>query len=438
VVLALVALFASAASASAQDVRVHGSLLVRWQSNPATCEQQGLCSRWGTLAWNPTSDTAHADSFADAFSFLDFFESRVVARSYRADGETPATCIDNDVAPVDIRISAQGRGRVVFSMRDFDEFSFGRCAGPLGRDFALALPQSKQLSRTGVMRGGLVDLRARTPFSSGPFEGEVVSTLTVRQKPERAESGSDDGSTEETIPKPRPGRLVRYGSVGASYAIERLAGDAGYDLRGMDGECSPFDTCGMTGDLMVHADVHEGTVRISSTRSIPLGSTETAADGLAALRRGGTHVYTDSTIGPSPFLDVDDTETPFSIPFTATATPRGGETCNDSGKYLSPILGLRRTRAGLLAWLTHGGNSTPDALRTRCPGPGSDTVRSIGSALIPIAAVGRERIELTLRPEELAMAGLRGSGRGELQLTLRRTSLRATSRTTRIEREVEP
>jgi hypothetical protein len=41
------------------------------------------------------------------------------------------------------RDSSAGRGRVIATMRHIEEFSAGRCAGPLAADFAGALPRSQ-------------------------------------------------------------------------------------------------------------------------------------------------------------------------------------------------------------------------------------------------------------------------------------------------------
>jgi hypothetical protein len=426
---ALVALLVCAAPAAAAPVRVSGQLIVRWQSNPATCAGPGLCDRWGTLAWRPEADSGSIDVGSGDVGSLSFYGAPAVARSYRRDGGSIASCIDRNVAPRDVQIqSGASRNTLVYTMREIVEFSFGRCAGPLGVDFARALPQAPAIQAAALRRGALIDLRARTPFASGPFEGEVISTITIRPRRERDTSG---GSESQTVP-PRRERLVRYGQLTASYAVESLSGDAGYALSGAPAaECAPFDTCGLTGDVVLHADVHQGSVRLTSVRRLPLGARETVGSALRALRSGGTRFFGDAFLGPAE----TDPEAPFAIPLSATATPGGGARCADEGSFREPYLELRRRRAGIAMRLRHGGNDDPDPLRTRCPGPGSADVGSLASGVLPAASIGAERITMTLRPGSFTMPGLRGSGLGDVRLSLRLVSLRARARTERVQHD---
>lgn len=429
--LALVALLALTGSAQATDVLSRGSILVRWQSNPATCAEHGLCGRSGTLSWRPEQGPGGISLSSYDFGFFSIFSTAAIARSHRGEG----TCIDRAGTPADIAGRPEGRGGLVFSMRDASEFSFGRCAGPLAGDFADALPESQPVTRTALRRGALVDFRGRRPFAAGPFRGEVVSTLTLRTRPEPR---SDDGSSRTVTSRPGRGQLVRYGTVSARYAIESMSGDAGYSLGGAPApECGPFDTCGMSGDLMLHPDVRQGGVLISSTRRVPATVKETVAAGLRAFRAGGTSFFGNGSLGPEFNPDTDEEPaTPFAIPFTTTATPGDGETCSDAGSFREPYLDVDRRRAGVALRLLHGGNSEPDPLRTRCPGPGSDEVGALATGFVPIESVGQPRIELTLTPAAaVTVPGLRAYGRGELKLSLQLTSLRAVTRMTRVRRD---
>jgi hypothetical protein len=431
VLFGLVALLVAAAPAAAGPVTSTGSLVVRWHSNPATCAEHGLCGRSGTLSWRPEDQGGTADIVQGDFGFVSFIGPDAIARSYR--GNT-GSCIDHSSAPVDVTGEPGPRkGQFVFSMRGSDALSFGRCAGPLASDFMAALPQSPPVDTAKLRSRAVIDLRSRAAFSSGPFEGEVVSTLVVRTRPEPPqESGNSFSGTFS--PKTTRGRRVHYGIVTAAYAIEGLQGDAGYAFSGApEAECSPFDTCGMSGEVMLHADVRIGRLTVTTVRPIPERARETTAGGLRAMRHGGTSVFGDSFVGP---IDESDTQPPFGIPFTETATPGEGEQCSDSGSFREPDLSVRRAQAGLLLRMNHGGNSDPDPLRTRCPGPGSDDVGALVSGVLPLAAVGQQSVTVPLRPSPfVTMVGLRGAGRGELQLTLRLQSLRAITRTQRLTRE---
>ena len=427
---ALIALLASAAPASGAPATTAGSVVVRWHSNPETCAEHGLCGRSGVLSWRPEGDSAFIDLDADV-SFLSIFDSQALARSYRGS----ETCVDRVSSPADI-VAEPGphKGTVVLSMRNVAEFSFGRCAGPLGTDFAPALPRSRPLTRRSLRRGALIDLRARTPFSTGPFAGEVISTLTLRAQ---RESGADQGESTRTVaPRQRRPRLIRYGTVTASYAIEGLSGDAGYELRGAaEPECRPFDTCGLDGQLMLHADVRQGTLRFTAVRPLAPGANETVPAGLRALRAGRARLFGDARLGP-PF-DPPGEEAPLlAIPLTETVTPAGGETCSDTGSFTEPYLDVDRRRSGVGIRLRHGGNADPDPLRTRCPGPGVGDVATLAGAVVPLASIAQPRIVVTLEPSPgFTSLGLRGAGRGGVQLSLRLTSLRATTRRVRVQRE---
>lgn len=425
--LAATAVLAGAVpAASAAPITTSGSVVVRWQSNPATCADRGLCGRSGVLSWRPDSTGGSADLVED-FSFISFFGSEAIARSYRGG----AGCIARVDAPTDLTaVPGPRSGTLVASMRDGADFSFGRCAGPLGSDFAAALPESRPVSKAVLRRGGLIDMRGRRSFSSGPFEGEVISTFTIRTRRTRGDSsGAESGGVRTRSPR---GRRVRYGLVTASYAVESLAGDAGYAFSGAPGaECSPFDTCGLTGDVTLHTAVNAGSLTLRSKRALRPGATETVGAGLGAMRRGGTSVFGDAQLGPPEDYDA---ETPFAIPFSETATPPGGDTCSEAGSFREPHLSVRRARTGVLVQLLHGGNSEPDPLRTRCPGPGSDDVGTLAGAVLPLGAIGRQDVVLTLRPNPaFTTLGLRGIGRGELQLSLRLTSIHATTRTIRVQ-----
>jgi hypothetical protein len=429
---ALAALLAAAAPATGASVTASGSLLVRWQSNPDTCAEHGLCGRSGSLSWRPDREGGDAGFVDSDVAFVSMIGTDAIARSYRGDS---GSCIDRSSAPVDI-IGRPGphSGQSVFSMRQSDAFSFGHCAGPVAADFIQALPESQPVSNAAVRSRGVIDLRGRTPFSGGPFSGEVVSTLVLRTRPDPPSDSSRSFSGSFT-PKTTRGRRVHYGIVTASYAIEGLTGDTGYAFTGApEAECSPFDTCGLAGELTLHAAVTAGSLTVSSRRPLAAGARETVSAGLRALRRGGTSVYAAAQVGPPE--DYDGSEQSFAIPFSETATPAGGDPCSDSGSFREPNLRLRRARGGVLMQLKHGGNTDPDPLRTRCPGPGGDDVASLAGGVMPLESVGRQRLELTLRPNAtFTMVGLRGTGRGALHLVLRLTSVRATTSTSRVRHE---
>jgi hypothetical protein len=433
ILAALLAVFACATPAQAAGLRPGGSVVVRWHSNPDTCAQSGLCDRSGSLFWRPDAATAVASGLGD-YGFIEAETRDVVARSSRTVGDTVEACIDSPDVLGEMVIGPTTTHTVRVSLRGADDFSFGRCAGPLADDFLNAMPESKPVVAARLGEGAVVDMRGRKPFAAGPFSGEVISTLVLRPSRDNSRSTSSSG----TAPSAGRGPRVRYGQLVATYMITGLTGDLGWSFGGTPGDaCAPFDTCGLSGDLSLRAAVPNGRLTIDSMRRIGRRRAETVASALAALRRGGTHVSADAELG-------DFTKLPptVAIPADETVTPGGGATCTATPKLDEPVLFAVRTNTGLSLRLQNGGNTVPDPMRTRCPGPASDELgfdNALAAGSLPLSAVGAKQASVELRPAaSFDTVGFSGTGHGTLVLSLRLVRLRAGTRTIRVRHEVFP
>src|SRR4051794_12000011 len=429
-VLAL-ALLAWPGAAHAADVTTQGEVVVRWHSNPDACAASGMCDRSGTLTWRPARNESRLDLSELSYALVDVFGGDLVARSYRATSAGTAACLDRPATPFGIPVELRGRRAFVVNMRAVDEFSFGHCAGPLASDFATAMPQSPPVSVAAARRSALIDLRGRAPFASGAFSGEVVSTLTLRTHREAA--GTETTTSTGSSPPDTPTRKARLGALIASYAVTAFKGDAGFGFTGSDeSTCFVYDSCGLVGDLTLHPDLSAGSVFFDSYRSIRAGRKETLGSALRALRAGKTRVDADGQLGSS---DEDSSEIKTTLPLTESALPARGAECSDTGAFPEPYLEMKRSARGLALRLTGSGNSAPDPLRTRCPGPARDDLGALAAGSIPFAAVGRPQIEVTLRPSKgFSAFGLRGTGHGAITLSLKRLSIAASTRTISVQR----
>jgi hypothetical protein len=201
-VAALLAVLACTATAQAGPLRPSGSVVVRWHSNPDTCSQSGLCDRSGSLVWRPDPASAIISGLG-GYGFVEVQTTEAVARSSREVEDTVATCIDRPDVLGEMVVGPARTRTVRVSLRGADDFSFGRCAGPLADDFLDAMPESKPVPAARLGKGALVDMRGRKAFAAGPFSGEVISTLVLRPSPDNSRSTSSAGTSPRSNRGPR-------------------------------------------------------------------------------------------------------------------------------------------------------------------------------------------------------------------------------------------
>ena len=434
---ALLVLLLSPSAAEAVDLQASGSVVVRWQSDADTCASYGLCGRSGVLSWNPTGNPATLDFEDRSFFSLDVFGTRATVWSDRTVGDSRATCIDRPPNDPIIVGSPTPGGKVSLSLRENPSLNFGRCAGPRAGDFQKAMPVSQPVSRASLRRRPRIDFHSRADFQQGPFSGSVISTLVFTRA--RSQSGSVSISSGGNALTPARGRRVRYGRVLASYAIERVAADAGYAFHGPAGDaCAPFDTCDMNGDISMQAAITGGSLQFASVRRLGPAQRETLTSGLRALRAGRTRLTADATLGSVP----TSPDAGPHLPIAESVTPGSGDTCTDSTSLGDPYLYATRATGGVKVRLENSGNTYPDPLRTHCPGPGLDDLGLSGAfatGTLPARDFGARAIQLRLNPAPaFSTLGIVGTGHGNVTLSLRLRSLEASTRTERVGTGVGP
>ena len=407
------------ATASAGEVAPHGAVVVRWQSNPQTCADYGLCDRAGSLSWRPRALAAAYETFGQGRALdVDFVEGRAIARSARSTPAGTRVCVDAVDGPVSMEgLAARGARRARLSLGEPPGLDFGRCAGPLPADFAAALPRSASFDPAAIARkGGVIDMRSRTPFAAGPFQGEVVSSLRLRL--------TRTTNAAQPARSARASRIRRapLGTLAIDYAIDGVTGEARLPFSGAaDAMCEVFDACGLSGTITLGGTDVAGHLRIQSARTLRRGQRETVAGALDALRsRRTTRVAAQSFFG-----DEEDAPEPVEGVFAVreSAGFPGEQPCSDHSELHTTNLGVSPEQSGIHVVLGGSGGEPPDELRTRCPGPaGVDLPARLVEGTLPLSSVGEQSPPLALRPPAAfwspAFTGSAGSGQLDVRLCL--------------------
>jgi hypothetical protein len=425
--------FGYAAPASpAADVIPYGQVIVRFESNPATCADSGLCGRSGALVWRPSRFGATFE-LGEGFAFFDIGDGSLVARSVRDTPIGPGVCIDSLDAPTFFELARVPGNRYRAEPSDASALGFGRCAGPLGTDFQSALPVSKPVTTRALRRGTRVDLTGRRAFNAGPFTGSVDSTLVLRTRRARGEDELSDGTS---VPV-RHGPRERIGQLRLRYAIDSVQGDAGFSYGGGAGfACAPFDSCGLAGDLDFATAARGGTLTVYSYRRLRGRTHETRAAALRALRAGKSSAGAEALLG---FIGPDEESSGAVVRISERAAFAGAATCRDTSTLGVEGLRARRAPSGLRFAIVQDGDPTPDHVRTRCPGPGAADLAPDGALAageIRFSALGDPAPALVLHPPAtFSSSAYRGAGRGAISVSLRLVAVSVSTRTIRKERE---
>ena len=152
------------------------------------------------------------------------------------------------------------------------------CATPLVDDLA----RQRLTARFVASRPVNIDLRQRVAFTSGPYTGELTSTLTTRPDPSSLSSSSSGGSSGTSPPTHRE----RFAYVAMRYRA--TFGGARPNVSyfgGSSGVCVLFDSCSVSGATTISIPAATFTFRVTASRVVrrPLGRARTLAD-LAAGR----------------------------------------------------------------------------------------------------------------------------------------------------------
>jgi hypothetical protein len=279
---------------------------------------------------------------------------------------------------------------------------------------------SRTITLSRLRRGAYtIPFSIRKSYGSGRFSGTLLSTLRLRVGRVRPESSGlgDEGSSGE--PAPGGGR-VRAANVTAVYRVAGLTGKFATAFRGVAAPlCDAFDACGAVGSTSWAILSAGGTVVIdASARARP--DDRGLRGALAALRRGHGNVRTYGSIRHGLGTT------------SATVTRPGAITCRDSHSAAAPGFAFSFDRERI--FLAFGGEEASleagDLVRTGCPGPPASGVLgrgSIATASLPVTAVRRRRLSLSLRGAgRFRDPAYAGTHRGRFGLVLRRVSLRVS------------
>jgi hypothetical protein len=243
-------------------------------------------------------------------------------------------------------------------------------------------------------------------------------------------------TSDSTSAQPPRGPREWIGMLALKYQIERITGDTGVGYSGVPGfGCEPFDSCGLAGDLTLHADLGAGVLTVGSYRRLPAHGHEHMASALRALHSGQAPASADATFRPPAGANSFPDNQGVALPVTETAGFADSPPCRETSHLVAAGLTSRRSGAGLRISLSVAGNQFPDPLRTRCPGPATADIGDLAAGILPLATLGNPTPPLVLRPPPAVTApGYRGGGHGGLTVALRLVSRNVATRVIRKER----
>jgi hypothetical protein len=413
---------AAAATASATSRQLsyspHGSIDYIWTGVPSRgCAQAGLCGVTGSLQVIPEPAST---SGSPSIEVTD--GSSVVRVEYS--GSPARTCVDPMPYDVNFRLT----GRHAGAPQAYADLSAGQCAGPVAGDLAaVRLPVRREAN-------GDYDLSGSQSFGAGPFEVRVISKLRAVVSRETVVSGGHSFSGPPPGKYPKPHRvLLEHARV--YYRVADVTGALVDSFAGSpDPLCEPLAACGTTGSVRLAMTRIPQKLVFSGGRIVKRRASKARA--LADLRAGRLGFY-DNAYALHP-----------TVRLSGSLAGPGPQECT------STI--LSRSLASMASRPTHttdelylgasgvdGVSSNQDPLRTRCAGPGADTIIAEGalaSGRVPASAFGAPRIELVFRnPGRFAGLAYAGTRSGSIVITLRRTkAIGGTLRARAIDGEVLP
>jgi hypothetical protein len=431
--LAVGGVAAPARASVSYDQTSTGELAVTWHGDPARgCAEAGVCDVAGSVRLRPEGSSGGFDGGGRrgderaALSSLHIFGAQATVRVVRGPLDAPfGACTDTSEASelsfAGTRLPG-GRARIVPEALPGAEegsgFLAGRCAGPITADSTALLPAVEIPLRRLIEGTARMDFTGRGGFASGPFSGEVVSTVVITRRSRR--------DRELRRPRRPTGRISarprsRSARVEVRYRVASLSGALTTDFAGADAPwCARLDACGMRGRHELRLGVPDGAD--GTIRFLGFGPLRrrTQAGALAALRSGALDLQSDVE---------------HVVPVTGSAEvswPEGPR-CRDTVTRDMRLLRTSASRQGLVVSLAHVTDpisESDDPMRTRCPGPATADIdpaaspELLASGTSGGARVGDERIRVTLAP------GGPGGGpdftatrSGEIVLELERTGI---------------
>jgi hypothetical protein len=381
----------------------HGSIDYIWTGVPSRgCAQAGLCGVTGSLQ---VISGPESTSGSPSIEVID--DSSVVRVEYP--GSPARICVDPMAYDVNFRLA----GRQAGASQPYADVSAGQCAGPVAGDLAaVRLPVRREAN-------GDYDLTGSQSFGAGPFEVRVLSKLHALVSRGGIGSGGSYSSSGPPPGKyPKPHRvLVEHAQV--YYRVANVTGALIDAFAGSpDPLCEPLAACGTTGSVRLAITRIPQELEFSGARIVKRRASRSRA--LADFRAGRLGFYNNANaLDPTVML-------------AGSLAGPGPHDCTSTilSRFLASMAS-RPTHTADELYLGAGGvddvSSNQDPLRTRCPGPGADTIigeGALASGSVPISAFGAPRIELVFRNSgRFAGLGYAGTRGGSIAITLMRTKV---------------
>jgi hypothetical protein len=380
----------------------YGSIEYIWTGVPSRgCARADLCGVTGSLQ---VSSEGESTSGARSIEVLD---ADAVAR-VEYPGTPERICVDP--LPYDVNFDLAGRD--AGASQPYAAVSAGQCAGPVAGDLAsVRLPVRRKAN-------GDYDLSGSESFGAGPFEVRVVSNIQARVSRQTVGTGSSSFSSPPPGKYPKPHRvLVEQAQI--DYRVASVTGALVDSFAGSpDPFCEPLAACETT-----------GSVRLAITR-IPQ-KLEFLGARVVKRRASKSQALKDFHAGRLGFYDNSYALDPTVMLAGSLAGP-GAQQCTSTilSRFLVRLASRPSRSADELSLGPSGVDdisANQDPLRTRCPGPGLDTIVGAGataSGTIPLSGLGAPRIELVLgNPGRFAGLGYTGTRSGSIVITLLRTKV---------------
>lgn len=383
----------------------------------------------GTVTWTPAAHnvlqvfrlgSGHVRRLGGFLSLAQFGVAQdtiAVVHRTRADGSV-ATCADSPSADTEGFAALSGSSTALeLDLRTAGPPLQTRCAGPLTSDVEKAMPKV-EVPITRLVRGTTVDLSATRPFAAGGLSGTIRSTLVLKTGRLVADKGGL-GSLPPGIHLHKV-RVV-YRTVVAHYEVQRVTGTLTAALAGSSvPECEALDSCDQSGTLTFGPAGAHGSVDWEATSS--------NGAGFARLRRAlGLRGTAPRDI--TPFGSGDLRHGAANV--AQISAGDGSERCADSGPPAGSYLGIERRGD------TARVDLVPQTLRTRCPGP--DSQSAVARAYVPLASFRHRLVTLHLTPVgRLLDDGWSASTSGSVTVVLRRAKVTQIKRILHEERFTGP
>lgn len=417
---------ASARADQEQTVKATGGMTVSWHGEPARgCAEQGVCDVRGAVVLDPDPDPGTVGwSGPDDNSIVGFDVGMLppIARVIRGPASDPAGSCTDGLGSAQLTFAPSGRrGRTVVLKPslgyDPSVVSAGRCAGPTTADLAEALPPLR-VARSDFRRPKQrVDFTFQRTLGAGPFTVAIDSTVKFTVLRKQVRSDDDDEPARDLGDSSPEIRTRRLTLLTLRYVLEGGDAPMATSFSGLAGRgCELLDACGLSGT---------STLALSGVRGTRI---ELQAEGPASLARGGgTRRALAALAAGRMTLQGGDSPGTLRGRFASEARRDGSAAvCRDGRDVELPpfflIVGRRTSELAIGGRQRYGGPS--DALRTRCPGPGTPAGDAVAAGSFPTSELTADRLTV---PLELAPGDswpFAVSTTATTSLTLRRVSAR--------------